>query len=160
MGELVASKTGHYDENIVIDSQWIVPWINPFLEALLKGRRDAHTMWNVTHEELSAAFRREMKFLGLEKLITTLYGLRHGGASFDTLYSQREAKAIKLRGRRSSDRSLSRYRKASLAQNEANKVPHAARQLSRTVAASPTKYFDDLTLSRRLLSGLRASLMK
>ena len=157
LDELVASKTGHYDENIVIDSKWLVSWINPFLEALLEGRRSSHMLWNFTHEELSAAFKREMKILRMEKLITTLYGLRHGGASFDTLFSLREPKAIKLRGRWSSDRSLLRYRKASLAQNEANKVPLGVRQLSRIIAANPAKHFDDLTQSRQQLSGLRAS---
>ena len=81
----------------------------------------------------------------------------HGGASFDTLFSLREPKAIKLRGRWSSDRSLLRYRKASLAQNEANKVPLGVRQLSRIIAANPAKHFDDLTQSRQQLSGLRAS---
>ena len=157
---LVASKTGHFDENVVLDSSWMTPWLHPFLAALAAGRRGKAALWSFPHERLNAVFKLELRRLGLDALNCSMYSLRHGGASMDTLFNLRDVASVKLRGRWSSDRSLLRYRKASLAQREALKIPFGHRVVAAKIAKKPHVYFDDLNLARLLLLPLRRPELK
>ena len=78
----------------------------------------------------------------------------------DTLFNLRDVASVKLRGRWSSDRSLLRYRKASLAQREALKIPFGHRVVAAKIAKKPHVYFDDLNLARLLLLPLRRPELK
>ena len=151
---LKASKTGHFDENLPLDSEWLSRWIGPFLAALKCGRECCKFLGSFTHEELLATHVSVMAQLGLSALVNSLYGLRHGGASHDTLHAFRPALEVKLRGRWASDKSLLRYRKASLAQREANKLSQAQRSAARKIAEMPEHYFNNLDETRALLQPL------
>ena len=142
---LKASKTGRYDENLPMDSKWLQGWFPAFLEALHGARKDCHRLWSFTHEELLAAYRMEIRRLGLDALVQNLYGLRHGGASFDTLFRQRDPLGVKIRGRWASDKSLIRYRKASIAQRETQKMSDAQLSVAKLLAESPGHYFEHLS---------------
>ena len=52
-----------------------------------------------------------------------MYGLRHGGASYDLLHKRRPLHSIKIRGRWTSDASLKRYAKESRLIQETHKIP-------------------------------------
>ena len=110
--------------------------------------------WSFTHEELLATHMSVIAQFGFSALVNSLYGLRHDGASHDTLRAFRPALEVKLRGRWASDKSLLRYRKASLAQREANKLSQAQRSAARKIAEMPEFYFNNLDETRALLQPL------
>ena len=111
-------------------------------------------LWSFTHEELLATYIIAMAQLGLSALVNSLYSPRHDGASHDTLRAFRPALEEKLRGRWASDKSLLRYRKASLAQREANKLSQAQRFAAQKIAEMPEHYFNNLDETRALLQPL------
>ena len=152
--DLKPSKTGHYDESIPLDSPWLASWIGPFLDALLTGRAQCQRLWPFSHEQLAAAYATELKRLGMLSLSQSLYALRHGGASHDTLFQLREPHAVKLRGRWVCDKSLLRYRKAALAQKEMSKLSPAHVLVAAELDKSPAKFFRELSTTRALITQL------
>ena len=72
-----------------------------------------------------------------------LYGLRHGGASHDTLLQLRSYSQVKERGRWATDASVHRYRKASLAQSETAKMAASHQRLGAMIASNVGRLFLD-----------------
>ena len=121
---LQPGKTGRFDESIVLDSPWMQTWIASQLEALLLGKGASQSLWPWSHAEFLTQYKSACSELALTArgLTVAVYGLRHGGASHDTLAELRTFEQVKERGRWASDRSVHRYRKASLAQAEVQKL--------------------------------------
>ena len=118
-------------------------------------RRGQRRLWCFTREQLQSAFRAELNRLGMNNIVSSLYGLRHGGASHDSLFQLRESLDVKLRGRWSSDKSMLRYRKAALSQKEASKLAPELNVLATTIFDDPAHFFDELGDARALLSPVR-----
>ena len=152
---LTASKTGHYDETLLIDSDFLTSWISPYLQRLHTQQTNHENLWPWTHVQFLAAWKEEIKNLKLEGLNAVVYALRHGGASHDALTQFRSPLAIKERGRWADDRSLRRYKKSALLVGEVEKVPLAARLVAETLMKEPKKMFADPAWLRKTLRPIR-----
>ena len=141
---------GLFDESIVIDSPFL-SWIHPFLRTLQEGRRGHQGLWPFSHAELGDTFRNLVKQLGLQELNSSLYCLRHGGASHDILHRYRPMAEVKVRGRWQADASTKRYLKASRAQAELAKLPLPVAALGKEVEASLEQLFHRPSLAAQLL---------
>ena len=97
-----------------------------------------------------------MRALQFDKneLTVCLYGLRHGGASHDTLNRLRALHQVKERGRWVTDASVNRYRKASLAQSEVSKFTAAQQKAGRLLSQNDDRMFSDQEILRRAMAGL------
>ena len=116
----IPGKTGQFDESVSIDSH---PWLHPFLVELVRNRPSAAKLFPVSAEQARGIFTAACDRLGLGPLRPSIYGLRHGGASFDLLHKRRTMNEIKLWGRWSPDASLKRYAKESRLLQETHKIP-------------------------------------
>ena len=144
------SKTGHYDESMKLHSTWMSSWIVPVLEQLLGSRGPAEKLWGFEHADFVRAYRDACSELGFVRLrlTTALYGLRHGGASHDTVGGLRTFPEIKERGRWATDASVHRYRKASLAQAEQARIPAQLLSVAGLISKDVGMLFED-TLRRK-----------
>ena len=118
----VPGKTGHYDESVVLDNH---SWLHPFLLMMVANRPPTDLLFPLEPGWIRARFSEVCVRLGLGPLQPCLYGLRHGGASYDLLMRHRSVAEVKKRGRWASDQSLRRYGKESRVMQEANKLPKA-----------------------------------
>ena len=125
------SKTGYWDESILMDTASDTAWLHPFFEALVEGDNSL-PLWPFSHTEFVCRFRQAVNSLGLMKLQCCLYSLRHSGASQDWLTQVRSLPKLKARGRWTSGASLRRYQKAAQAQQQLALMPDSVRE-----AASP-----------------------
>ncbi|CAK0816539.1 unnamed protein product [Prorocentrum cordatum] len=100
-------KTGVTDESVIVDD----PLLWPLLEALRQGRRAEESLWAFAPHQLRRAFAEALVQVGISDQQTSLYSLRHGGASDDLLSGRRARKEVKDRGRWRADQSLNRYAK-------------------------------------------------
>jgi hypothetical protein len=107
----ISSKSSAFDETVMIDKE-------PFLSLLASGLHRLKTMRGVdelvfqfTQAEWNTAFQKSALRVGVTDLKPYLYGLRHGGASFDRATQARPALEVKLRGRWTTDASVRRYEK-------------------------------------------------
>ncbi|CAK0838468.1 unnamed protein product, partial [Prorocentrum cordatum] len=100
-------KTGVTDESAIVDD----PLLWPLLEALRQGRRAEESLWAFAPHQLRRAFAGALGQLGISDQQTSLYSLRHGGASDDLLSGRRARKDVEGRGRWRTDQSLNRYAK-------------------------------------------------
>jgi hypothetical protein len=119
MEQGIPGKTGVFDDTVMLDSE---PWISPFLFALIAGRRPKERVWHHSYDNLLIVFQKALEVMGLLMLGSTMYSLRHGGASFDLLNRRRSALEVKRRGRWTSESSLKRYGKEARLQHEISKV--------------------------------------
>ena len=149
-------KTGRFDESIILDSHWMAGWITNQLEVLLQSKAPSDPVWPFTHAEFLSQYRRAAEDFGLKTrgLNVAIYGLRHGGASHDTLAELRTFEQVKERGRWACDRSVHRFRKASLAQAEVQKLSRHHQQLAARIAKDPGALFTSGALRRDLLPQL------
>ncbi len=65
---LIRSKTGHWDESILLDSPYL-EWLPPFLEVLTRGRDPSAPLWNFTHELLIATLKQAAAATGVDILV-------------------------------------------------------------------------------------------
>lgn len=100
-------KTGVTDESVIVDD----PSLWPLLLALRLKRRPEASLWTFSPHQLRQAFAEALIQLQIADEQTTLYSLRHGGASDDLLSGRRTRKEVKDRGRWRTDQSLNRYAK-------------------------------------------------
>ena len=77
----------------------------------------------VEYTQAARLFEQAAAATGLSILKPVLYSLRHGGASFDTLFQKRPLPEVKSRGRWRADSSLRRYQKAAPAQQQLCLMP-------------------------------------
>jgi hypothetical protein len=148
------SKTGHWDESLVIDDKTELAFLDPFLSLLRQGDGDL-PLWPFRHSDLVATFRRSSESLGLSRLEPCLYSLRHAGASADWLTQSRTLAEIKVRGRWSSDASLRRYQKAAQAQQELELVPAPMRNLALAGLRDLGAVFHSPSLARSLVAEIQ-----
>ena len=147
---LVASKTGYWDETVELDDAASRSWLPPFFE-VLAGSGSSQPLWPFDHGAFVKRYREAAGSLHLETLETSLYALRHGGASWDWASQTRSLLAIKVRGRWQSDASLRRYQKAALLQGEINKIPLELRQAAEVALKELGSYFNNFAKARDLL---------
>ena len=124
-------KTGVTDESVIIDD----PLIWPLLEALLQGRRPEESLWTFSPHQVRQAFMDALVQLQLTGEQTSLYSLRHGGASDDLLSGRRTRKEVKDRGRWRTDQSLNRYAKRARMQQRLGQLSPALVEFGQKVEA-------------------------
>ena len=106
-----ASKTGEYDETVVVDLVWLA-------ELLLRERAQIHDLdapfLALTTRDLQRHFDQAQEALGLVKPLKrqTLHVLRHSGATADTWHRRRTIDEVQKRGRWKSPASVRRYEKS------------------------------------------------
>ena len=147
---LVRSKTGNFDDAITLDHDFL-SFAAPFFSLLSVDRPPSTRLWPFSHDQLREHLRRAVDHLGLMNMNVCLYKLRHGGASHDVLTSARPVLNVKLRGRWTSDSSLRRYQKSSLAQSELSRMPGNVVTLGLAAAAHLPGIFHNPQLARDLL---------
>jgi hypothetical protein len=150
---LQASKTGYFDETIVLDDVLSRSALQPFFR-LLRGDGGTEPLWPFDHNRLVAEYATTMKELQLTALETSLYALRHGGASTDFLLRRRPLAEIKMRGRWTSDASLRRYQKSAVVQQEVAKMGSAATKASKKIETSLAAILDTPFLAVAILEPL------
>ena len=113
--------------------------------AVLKARRKrpGDRTWSFPRNDLSRQMQASAEAFGLEGLGLTVYGLRHGGASYDLLSRSRPVLEVKSRGRWRSDAMLKRYGKEARALAELHKAPASTLEFGRRVAAPIREIFLD-----------------
>ena len=124
----VASKTGFFDETVVLDSAYTA-FLAPFWRKLLEGD-PLQPLWNVSQQAVIKLIDRTTAALGLGRICPGLYPLRHGGVSHDIVFQLRDLPAAQNRGRWATPKSLLRYQKAGRAQQMHQQLPLAVRQLT------------------------------
>jgi hypothetical protein len=152
---LRASKTGYFDETITLDDPQSCSCLSLYFEVLRQNGED-EPLWPFTHEELVKQYHAATTALKFKDLETSLYGLRHGGASADFLLCRRALSDIKFRGRWTSDSSLRRHQKSAVAQREVFKLSAAARSAARAIESDFSKILDSPTRARQLIAELIA----
>jgi len=130
-----SSKTGEYDESIVLDNDDYA-FLSPLLRAMTTGRRADEQLLPGDYQTWAGVFGAAGVALRLQELgPPVLYQLRHGGASAELLSGQRDVSGIKKRGRWLSDTSLRRYEKGGRIAQQMARLPAAA-QAAAAQAAS------------------------
>ena len=114
-----SSKTGEYDETVIIDS----PALVRILEPLILVRDPDAFLVPVKPKVLSDLFDEAIKVLKIDVLLgrETLYVLRHSGASADAWSERRTLLAIQARGRWKAVTSMRRYQKGGRVAERLNK---------------------------------------
>ena len=155
---LVASKVGRFDESIVLDAPWMPPALAAEIERLSLRAGAEDRIWRWGHADLVKEYAEATRLLGFDKkqLTTCLYGLRHGGASYDCLSRARTLLQIKDRGRLASDASVLRYRKASLAQSELAKLSTLQQRAAAILSRDLGRMFSEPQFLRRAMVGILA----
>ena len=153
---LVPSKTGVFDESILLDSPWFGEVATMEISRLARSRSAGAPVWSWQRAGLRAEWTSVMQALRFDKneLTVCLYGLRHGGASHDTLNRLRALHQVKERGRWVTDASVHRYRKASLAQSELAKLTSAQQTAGRLLSRSVDRMLSDPVFLRKTMAGL------
>ena len=147
---LVRSKTGNFDDAITLDHDFL-SFAAPFFSLLSVDRPPSTRLWPFTRDQLHEHLRRAAAHLGLENMNVCLFKLRHGGTSRDVLTSERPVLNVKHRGRWTSDSSLRRYQKSSLAQSELSRMPANIVTLGLSAAAGLPDIFHNPQVARNLL---------
>jgi len=101
----VPGKIGLFDLSVMVDSD---VWMYPILQRLLHNKDPEGPLWDQPHSLLVDEFARAQTHLKLDHLHSSLYTLRHGGATHDFLTRRRTTLEVKQRGRWSADSSLKR----------------------------------------------------
>jgi hypothetical protein len=107
----ISSKSSAFDETVMIDKEPFLSLLGPGLHRLKMMRGVDELVFQFTQAEWNAAFQKAALRVGVADLKPYLYGLRHGGASFDRATQARPALEVKLRGRWTTDASVRRYEK-------------------------------------------------
>jgi hypothetical protein len=108
---LISSKSSAFDETLVIDKEPFLSLLGPGLHRLKMLRDADEKVFQFTQTQWNAAFQKAALRVGVAVLKPYLYGLRHGGASYDRATQTRPALEVKLRGRWTTDASVRRYEK-------------------------------------------------
>ena len=106
----ISSKTSAFDETLVIDQEPFLA-LGLGLRTLKQTARADQFIFQFTQVQWNAAFQKAAVRVGASELDPHLYGLRHGGASFDRATNAHPALEVKLRGRWKTDESVRRYEK-------------------------------------------------
>lgn len=134
------SKTGHWDEAVLIDRCDAL--LGPLLTLKKKAMAEGSPLFSFRRGSMTPAIRRAADDLGLAEFSVTAYSLRHGGASHDLLCQMRPLQEIKRRGRWASDSCLRRYSKETRLIEVMQRVPLATVQRASRLQArlAPTLF--------------------
>ena len=104
-----SSKSGEYDETVVVDERWLVD----LLTMLKQRHRPTDPLLPIGGLEWQKLFGDAQEKLGIVKVLgkQTLYVLRHSGASADAWLRRRSLEEIQRRGRWRAASSTRRYEK-------------------------------------------------
>ena len=101
------TKTGDFDHSVALDSAWLRPWVQPFLEAL-KQQSPTAPLWDFRYGEYLDMFRQAARSLGLD---LSPYQTRHSGPSIDRARDWRSLYDVQKRGAWRAYKSVVRYEK-------------------------------------------------
>ena len=107
----VRTKTGDFDDSVVMDTEWTSAVMTPVLETLSKGD-PSELVFPFSYPCFCKEFKAVMKTLGLEKTGLVPYAWRHSGPSIDRAKGLRSQVETAKRGRWKHFRSTARYEKA------------------------------------------------
>ena len=117
------TKTGTFDESIVIDGEWST-WLNTVLQFLYSNLDDYDSLWiKLSHEDMYNMLKMASMRLGLQVLDLEWYCVRHGGASHDAVMGHRPLDSIQKRLRHLSITTVRRYEKSGRLGAELRKAP-------------------------------------
>jgi hypothetical protein len=143
------SKTGKFDESIVLDSDW-AHWMSPILTALTEHRPESERLWPFSHEELLSKYQLVLNQCNLD-VEKSIYALRHGGASHDALHKLRPLDAFRERDLWApSSVSMARYTKLARAQAELKHIPQDIRGFAEQMYLNLSTVFNTPHLARDL----------
>ncbi|CAK0826416.1 unnamed protein product [Prorocentrum cordatum] len=134
-------KTGATDESVIIDNASL--W--PFLQGLKRHRAPMDPPWSFAPSVIRQVFREALVRLGIWDGVSTLYTLRHGGASDDLLSGRRSRKEVKDRGRWATDAPLKRYAKRPRMQQLIAAPPQYAAALGSAVDGREAELISTMT---------------
>jgi hypothetical protein len=108
--ELRPSKTGIFDDTVILDSKHR-PAALFMLLLLLRSKvfEPGDLLFEFSHESLLKLFQKALEWLSLPGWGFSLYSCRHGGPSEDVCGNFRSLEVVKRRGRWASESSLRRY---------------------------------------------------
>ena len=107
----IRTKTGDFDDSVLMDTQWTSSVMAPILEALVKGRPE-ELVFEFSYPNFCREFQRSLRALGLERSGLVPYAWRHSGPSIDRAMGLRSQVETAKRGRWRHPRSTARYEKA------------------------------------------------
>jgi hypothetical protein len=99
----IRTKTGDFDDSVLMDTEWTSSVVTPVLEALARGKQE-ELVFPFSYPSFCKEFRAVLKSLGLERSGLVPYAWRHSGPSIDAPKD--------FRGRWKHLRSPARYEKA------------------------------------------------
>ena len=114
----VPSKTGDFDVSIMLDSPFVLTWINPVMEAITKGNPE-DGLWDFTYPQYTKEFGLVVKELGMHLVP---YQTRHSGPSIDRSRKWRSQAEVQKRGGWKAFKSVMRYEKHARLALEFNKL--------------------------------------
>ena len=117
------SKTGTYDDTVVIDSP---VWIGQLLSRSVAALQPHHLLFGLRPSEFQRIWQISCLELGI---VAHPYQIRHTGASNDFVKDLRSQLEIMTRGRWRTNKSLNRYKKGGPIQRQWNKLPLRVQQL-------------------------------
>lgn len=137
----VRSKTGEFDTSILLDSPYLIGWIESFLECLKCAHPESH-LWDFDYEEYQRTFKLVSRMLGIE---ATPYQTRHSGPSIDRARNYRSQLEVQKRGQWRAQKSVMRYEKSARLALSWEKVP----QLVKDYALSCEENLGEFLLGRK-----------
>lgn len=102
------TKTGEFDASLLIDSPYLLGWIEKFFECL-KMAHPEERLWDFDYEEYQRTFQLIGKMLGMQ---ATPYQTRHSGPSIDRARNYRSQQEVQKRGQWKAAKSVMRYEKS------------------------------------------------
>lgn len=102
------TKTGEFDTSLLIDSPYLLGWIEKFFECL-KMAHPEERLWDFDYEEYQRTFQLIGKMLGMQ---ATPYQTRHSGPSIDRARNYRSQQEVQKRGQWKAAKSVMRYEKS------------------------------------------------
>jgi len=102
------SKTGTFDDSLVLDSAYLRPWSAPLMRQLT-SRPNNQMLWDFDYGQYAKVFGQIARQMGID---ITPYQLRHSGPSIDRSRNSRSLLEVQKRGRWKSHKSVARYEKS------------------------------------------------
>lgn len=106
----IASKTGQYNDSLVLDGVY-ARHLAKVCEALVLHRAPTDKVIGVDQSRYTELFRDAVVRLGVQVLILVPYQVRHAGTTCDLLGNRRSLIEVKRHGRWQAEKSMNRYLK-------------------------------------------------
>jgi len=113
------SKTGEFDDSILLDSRFLKPWASTLYKELHK-QPPQQLLWDFSYQSYYEVFMAAVKTLQLD---VTPYNMRHSGPSIDRSQNLRPLLEVQKRGRWKSHKSVARYEKSARLAANFNQIP-------------------------------------